>query len=74
MTSVPTAVSNNPVTTTAAVGLLVQSLLAIWGASAEVQAQAARITLAAAVLLRALVAWWQSRKPKPSSSNGKETP
>lgn len=53
---------NNPVTVTAALGLIVQSVLALLHVDAEVQAAAAQATLAIAVLLRAGVAWWKARK------------
>jgi hypothetical protein len=60
------AVSNNPVTVTAAIGLLLQSVLAIAKASPEVQAQAAQITLAVAVMVRAAVAAWKARQKAAS--------
>lgn len=54
-------VSNNPATSTAAVGVIVSFVGGQLGWDQELQAQVAQAFLAAAVVIRGLVAWWQVR-------------
>lgn len=59
MKDVRTAVVENPVTTVAGVGMLVEGVGLLLGWTAEVQGAVAQITLGLAVLARAVVAMFK---------------
>jgi hypothetical protein len=58
------SVQSNPVTTVAAVGLVIQGIAHFVGWDEETQLVLAQGTLGAAVLIRAALAWWEARKAK----------